>query len=67
VVVIWVDMLNIDVEPFGKKWNLTPFMIAPTAIIKGLGMTLGIEQIEVEGATGDYHTNFDQKASKAII
>lgn len=34
-------------------------MIAPTAIIKGLGMTLGIEQIEVEGATGDYHTNFD--------
>jgi 2,3-bisphosphoglycerate-independent phosphoglycerate mutase len=52
-------MLNIDVEPFGKKWNLTPFMIAPTAIIKGLGMTLGIEQIEVEGATGDYHTNFD--------
>jgi len=37
-------------------------MIAPTAIIAGLGMSLGMEIVEVEGATGDYHTNLINKA-----
>ena len=39
-------------------------MIAPTAVIAGIGMSIDMDIIEVEGATGDYHTNFDNKASK---
>jgi hypothetical protein len=37
-------------------------MIAPTAIIAGLGMSLEMEIVQVEGATGDYHTNLINKA-----
>lgn len=42
-------------------------MIAPTAIIQGMGKTLDMDIIEVEGATGDYHTNLDNKASIVLI
>ncbi len=37
-------------------------MVAPTKIIAGLGMSLGIEVLEAEGATGDYRTLFHKKA-----
>ena len=40
-------------------------MIAPTAIIRGVGITFGIPLIEVEGTTGYYDSNLDGKATKA--
>ena len=41
-------------------------MLAPTAIIRGTGMTFGIKIFEVEGATGYYDSNLDNKARKAV-
>ncbi|POM68652.1 2,3-bisphosphoglycerate-independent phosphoglycerate mutase [Phytophthora palmivora] len=46
--------------------GLTPFMIAPTCIIAGLGMSLGFEIATAPGATGDYHTNLRSKAETAL-
>jgi Predicted phosphoglycerate mutase, AP superfamily len=40
-------------------------MIAPTAIIRGLGITLGIDIIDVPGTTGDYNTNLNLKGQRA--
>ena len=42
-------------------------MIAPTAIIAGLGQSIGLDMIKVEGATGDYHTNLDNKGCLKFI
>ncbi|KAI9486263.1 MAG: 2,3-bisphosphoglycerate-independent phosphoglycerate mutase-domain-containing protein [Benjaminiella poitrasii] len=42
--------------------GLKSFLIAPTCIIAGIGLTLGMDLIHVEGATGDYDTNFHSKA-----
>lgn len=42
-------------------------MVAPTAIIKGLGMSIELDDIEVIGATGDYHSNFIAKAGFNLI
>jgi 2,3-bisphosphoglycerate-independent phosphoglycerate mutase len=42
------------------------FMIAPTAIIRGTGITLGIKVIDVEETTGYYNSNLNNKALKAI-
>ena len=42
--------------------RLRACMVAPTKIIAGLGMSLGIDVLEVEGATGDYRTQFHRKA-----
>jgi 2,3-bisphosphoglycerate-independent phosphoglycerate mutase len=41
-------------------------MIAPTAIIRGAGMTFGIPIVEVEDTTGYYNSNLNNKALKAI-
>jgi 2,3-bisphosphoglycerate-independent phosphoglycerate mutase len=40
-------------------------MIAPTAIIRGVGITLGMDLVDVEGTTGYYDSNLDGKARKA--
>lgn len=55
-----------EVEPFEKRHGLKAFMVAPTCIIRGLGMSLSIDIVDAEGATGDYHTNLESKARTAI-
>ena len=41
-------------------------MIAATAIIKGTGLTFGIDIHTVEGATGYYDSNLEGKMKKAV-
>ena len=38
-------------------------MVAPTKIIAGLGLSLGIDILDAPGATGDYRTLLTSKAS----
>ncbi|KAJ4460306.1 putative bisphosphoglycerate-independent phosphoglycerate mutase [Paratrimastix pyriformis] len=45
-----------------RHGGIRAFMIAPTAIIAGVGMTLGMDLIKVPGASGDYHSNYTAKA-----
>ena len=42
-------------------------MIAPTAIINGLGQCIEMDNIKVKGTTGDYHTNLMIKAENIAI
>ena len=39
-------------EPFQAVHGMRACMLAPTKIIAGLGMSLGIERLTAEGATG---------------
>lgn len=41
-------------------------MIAPTAIIRGTGLTFGMPLFEVEGATGFYDSNLLGKMDRAV-
>ena len=59
----------------GKKPQLTDFyqlhgkkasVISAVDLIKGIGLCAGMTSIDVEGATGTVHTNFDGK-TKAIM
>ncbi|XP_010528453.1 PREDICTED: uncharacterized protein LOC104805546 [Tarenaya hassleriana] len=54
--------IRIEVPPFQKKHCLRPCMVAPTKIIAGLGLSLGIDILEAPGATGDYRTLLTSKA-----
>jgi len=56
---------RLKVTPFQKKHGLKGFLIAPTAIINGLGQTIELDPIKVPGTTGDYHTNLNLKGQKA--
>jgi 2,3-bisphosphoglycerate-independent phosphoglycerate mutase len=40
-------------------------MIAPTAIIRGVGITFNIPVVDVEGTTGYYDSDLNAKALKA--
>ena len=53
---------RLRVESFEARHRLRAFMVAPTKIIAGIGMTLGLDVVEAPGATGDYHTNLTAKA-----
>jgi len=55
--------LILQVTPFLNKHGLRPCMVAPTKIIAGLGLSLGIDILDAPGATGDYRTLLTSKAS----
>ena len=55
-----------DVSSFQERHGLKPFMIAPTAIIRGVGKSFGFELLDdVEGMTGFYDSNLDGKMVRA--
>eukprot|EP00742_Colponemidia_sp_Colp-10_P007098 GILJ01007621.1.p1 GENE.GILJ01007621.1~~GILJ01007621.1.p1 ORF type:complete len:464 (+),score=62.91 GILJ01007621.1:43-1392(+) len=57
---------RIDVPTFLERHGLHAFMIAPTAIIAGLGLSVDMKLVKVKGATGDYHTDLLAKAQGAV-
>ena len=60
------DFNKLDVKKFEEVHDLRPFMIAPTAIIRGTGITFGIDIIDVDDTTGYYNSNLNNKAEAAI-
>ncbi|EPS70078.1 hypothetical protein M569_04674 [Genlisea aurea] len=54
---------RIEVPEFEGLHGLWPCMVAPTKIIAGLGLSLGIDILEAEGATGDYRTLLTAKST----
>nr|CCC95716.1 unnamed protein product [Trypanosoma congolense IL3000] len=54
------------VPPFVVRHSLVGFIVSPTCIIKGLGACCGLDPIDVEGATGDWHTNVDAKVDAVL-
>ncbi len=51
---------------FKEKWGLDGTVISAVDLIKGIGICAGLESIDVEGATGNIHTNYKGKADAAI-
>ncbi len=51
---------------FREKWGLDGAVISAVDLIKGIGLCAGMRSIDVEGATGNVHTNYDGKAQAAI-
>lgn len=51
---------------FKDKYGLTGSVISAVDLIKGLGGILGLDVIDVPGATGYYDTNYEGKAAAAL-
>ncbi|MBQ4111652.1 MAG: cofactor-independent phosphoglycerate mutase [Clostridia bacterium] len=51
---------------FAEKWGISGTVISAVDLIKGIGLCAGMKSIDVEGATGNVHTNYDGKARAAI-
>lgn len=50
------------IDKYGKKGSV----VSAVDLIKGIGLCAGLESIDVEGATGNIHTNFKGKAEAAL-
>ena len=57
---------RIAAPSFQQRHGVRAFMIAPTAIIAGLGLSLELDLVKVPGASGDYHTDLAAKA-RAVV
>ena len=51
---------------FSEKWGVKGAVISAVDLIKGIGLCASMEVINVEGATGNIHTNYEGKAEAAI-
>lgn len=57
---------GLDLETFDVRHGINAFLIAPTKIIAGVGRAVGLQLLDVEGATGGYDTNLKMKGTRCI-
>ncbi|MBR7112483.1 MAG: cofactor-independent phosphoglycerate mutase [Clostridia bacterium] len=62
----WSPGKKPQLPSFSDKWNLSGAVISAVDLIKGIGLCAGMRSIDVEGATGNVHTNYKGKADAAI-
>jgi len=62
----WSPGKKPQLPSFKEKWGLRGTVISAVDLIKGIGLCAGMRSIDVEGATGNVHTNFKGKADAAI-
>lgn len=63
---LWGEGKKPALSSFREKYDITGAMISAVDLLKGIGICAGLESIDVEGATGNIHTNFMGKANAAI-
>jgi 2,3-bisphosphoglycerate-independent phosphoglycerate mutase len=63
---LWSPGKKPALPSFKDKWGLDAAVISAVDLIKGIGLCAGMKSIDVEGATGNVHTNYDGKAEAAI-
>lgn len=63
---LWGQGLRPDMPLFKDRFGLEGSVISAVDLIKGIGKILGLEVINVKGATGYYDTNYSGKAEAAV-
>lgn len=63
---LWSPGKKPALPSFKEKWGIDGAVISAVDLIKGIGLCAGMRSIDVEGATGNVHTNYDGKAQAAI-
>ena len=63
---LWSPGKKPQLPSFSDKWGLKGAVISAVDLIKGIGICAGMKSFDVEGATGNVHTNYDGKAQAAI-
>lgn len=63
---LWSPGTKPALPSFKEKWGIDAAVISAVDLIKGIGKCAEMEVIDVEGATGNYLTNYKGKADAAI-
>ena len=63
---IWGNGTKPNLDTYQARFGIKGAVISAVDLIKGIGYCAELEVIDVPGATGTVHTNFDGKAQAAI-
>ena len=63
---LWSPGKKPRLPDFTEKWGVSGTVISAVDLIKGIGLCAGMKSIDVEGATGNVHTNYDGKAQATV-
>ena len=63
---LWSPGKKPALPSFKEKWGLNGTVISAVDLIKGIGLCAKMRSIDVDGATGNVHTNYAGKAEAAI-
>jgi len=63
---LWGQGVKPNMPLFKEKFDLTGSIISAVDLIKGIGKIIGLEPIDVPGATGYYDTDYLAKAKYAL-
>lgn len=63
---LWSPGTKPQLPDFKEKWGISASVISAVDLIKGIGLCAGMHSVDVEGATGNVHTNFKGKGEATI-
>lgn len=63
---LWGEGTKPNLSSFPDKYKVEGSVISAVDLIKGIAIGAGLESIDVEGATGNVHTNYKGKVDAAI-
>ena len=63
---LWSPGKKPSLPSFTEKYGMRAAIVCAVDLIKGIGLCAGMEVIDVEGATGNFQTNYRGKADGAI-
>ena len=63
---LWGQGKSLTLPSFKKKYDCSGAVISAVDLIKGIGLSVGLDTIDVPGATGFLDTNYSSKAEYAI-
>lgn len=63
---IWGQGRKPSLSSFYEKYKVKGAAISAVDLIKGIGICAGLSAIDVEGATGTLHTNYEGKAKATV-
>ncbi|NTV88981.1 MAG: 2,3-bisphosphoglycerate-independent phosphoglycerate mutase, partial [Clostridiales bacterium] len=63
---LWGEGKRPALSSFGDKYGIKGSVVSAVDLIKGIGICAGLRSVDVEGATGNIHTNFKGKAEAAL-
>jgi 2,3-bisphosphoglycerate-independent phosphoglycerate mutase len=62
----WGAGRRLELPKFKKKFGVSGALISAVDLLRGIAIYLGLEVIDVPGATGYYDTNYEGKADAAV-
>ena len=63
---LWGEGKRPAIPSFYDKYHIKGSVVSAVDLIKGIGLCAGMKSVDVEGATGNIHTNFLGKAQAAL-